>query len=165
MSSDQPNYDWVEDLIDSMASEFDPSSKVNADALEDGNYVFKITDMELSKIEQTGNPILRWSLKIEAGPSCVGANVDRTSYFAKPVALNILGSDLVLLGSLDREWKKSGVPLSKLLMGAISKSIGKVFNGRKKANTNQSTGKTYHNITVTSLKKSESEEPEQETPF
>jgi hypothetical protein len=121
--------------------------------------------MELSKIEQTGNPILRWSLKIEAGPSCVGANVDRTSYFAKPVALNILGSDLVLLGSLDREWKKSGVPLSKLLMGAISKSIGKVFNGRKKANTNQSTGKTYHNITVTSLKKSESDEPEQETPF
>lgn len=158
------DYSWVDDLLDGMADEFDPSTKVNADQLEDGAYVFKIENMELEKIESTGAPIVRWTLNVLEGPSCVGATVERTSYFAKPIALNILGSDLVLLGSIDKDWKKANIPLGKLLVGAVAKSIGKVFNGRKKTNVNQSTGKTYHNISVSSLKKTSNEDAE-EAPF
>jgi hypothetical protein len=158
----EQDYSWVDDLIGSMEDEFNPSTKVNADQLEDGSYVFKVENMELEKIESTGTPIVRWTLKVLEGPSCVDSIVERTSYFGKPVALNILGSDLTLLGSLPRDWKKDNIPLAKLLVGAVGKTIGKVFNGRKRTNSNQQTGKTYHNISVVSLKKSEESD---EAPF
>ena len=158
MSND---YSWVDDLIGGMADDFNPEVKVSADSLDDGDYEFKIQDMELTRIESSGTPIVRWTLKVLGGPSCVESTVERTSYFSKPISLNILGSDLVLLGAMQRDWKKAGIPLPQLLISAVSNCIGKVFKGRKKTSVNQSNGKTYHNISVVSLVKGSDEE----TPF
>lgn len=153
------DYSWVDELVGGMEDEFNPEVKVGADSLDDGEYEFKIQDMELTRIESSGTPIVRWTLKVLNGPSCVDSTVERTSYFSKPISLNILGSDLVLLGAMPRDWKKAGTPLPQLLISAVSNCIGKSFKGRKKANVNQANGKTYHNISVVSLIKGEEEVP------
>lgn len=155
------DYSWVDDVIGVMADDFNPEVKVNPDALDDGDYTFKVQDMELTRIESSGTPIVRWTLKVVDGPSCIDSIVERTSYFAQPIALNILGQDLVLLGSMSREWRKAGIPLPQLLVGAVSNTIGKTFRGRKRQSVNAKNGKTYHNINVVSVVKS----TEEETPF
>jgi len=159
---------WVDELIDSMAGSFDPTVRVKAEDMEDGNYGFKIVDMEITKIESTGAPIIRWTLKVTRSESVglIGAMVERVSFFGQPMSLNILGSDLVTIGALDPSWRESKDPLSKTLVRAISKAIGTKFNARKKAATNAKTGKTYHNINIVSKAAPDlTNEPEMETPF
>jgi len=119
----EQDYSWVDDLIGSMEDEFNPSTKVNADQLEDGSYVFKVENMELEKIESTGTPIVRWTLKVLEGPSCVDSIVERTSYFGKPVALNILGSDLTLLGSCQGIGRRTTFHLQSCLSVRLARPL------------------------------------------
>ena len=157
--------DWVEDLIDSMEEGFSTSQKMNLQDVEDGKYDFKILDASIDKIASTGNPIVRWLLQFVGG-DYDGNTVERTSFLNNQVGLNILGSDLVILGCLDKDHKKSKVPLGKLIMGALAGAQGKVFKGSKVATVNDKTGKTYHNLRVLSLKSEEnSDQPEPGMPF
>ena len=156
--------DWVEDLIDSMEENFTTSQKMNLADVEDGKYTLKVLEASIDKIQSTGNPIVRWLLQFVGG-DYDGNTVERTSFLNNQVGLNILGSDLVILGCLDKDHKKSKVPLGKLVLGALASVQGKVFNGSKVATVNDKTGKTYHNLRVLSLKSGESDQPEPGMPF
>jgi hypothetical protein len=144
-------YEWVEDLIDGMSESFDPSVKLQVQNLEDGDYEFVVADMALTKVESTGDPIVRWGLEVAAGPAPKGATVERTSFINSQVGLNILGSDLVILGGLDKDWRKSKVNLGKQITSAIGKVIGTRIKAKKNTTVSAKNGKTYHNLNLKSV--------------
>ena len=168
MSNDQPNYDWVDDLINGFSEEFDPTSnrKLNLESLSDGEYTLQVIDANLDRVQSTGAAVLRWILKVIDGASCQGAMVEKVNFFSSQAGVNALGADLSMLGVNCKEWKAKGIPLGRGIVEALPSLRGVVFVGRKRTSVNQTSGKTYHNLNVLSVKKAASSTTEeQETPF
>lgn len=168
MSNDQPDYGWVDDLINNFGEDFDPTSnrKLQLESLQDGDYQVQVVDCQLDRIQSTGAAILRWSLKVLEGPSCEGAVVEKVNFFASQAGVNALGSDLQLLGINCREWKEKGIPLGRGIVESLPRLMGVIFVGRKRTSQNQTNGKVYHNLNVLSVKKAASEKTQDEgTPF
>lgn len=167
MSTDQPNYDWVDDLINSFGEEFDPTSnrKLQLESLTDGEYTCQVIDANLDKIQSTGAAVLRWTLKVLEGPSCQGSQVEKVNFFASQAGVNALGADLQMLGIDCKSWKDKGIPLGRGIVESLPKLIGVVFVARKRTSTNQSNGKVYHNLNVLSVKKPAAAATEEGMPF
>jgi hypothetical protein len=168
MSADQPNnYDWVDDLIDGFAQEFDPTSnrKLNLESLSDGEYTLQVIDATLDRVQSTGAAVLRWTLKVMDGASCQGAMVEKVNFFSSQAGVNALGADLSMLGVDCKSWKANGIPLGRGIVDALPTLRGVVFVGRKRTSVNQSSGKTYHNLNVLSVKKAASAADDEGTPF
>lgn len=167
MSQDQPNYDWVDDLINNFGDEFDPTSnrKLNLESLTDGEYEVSVVDAQLDRIQSTGAAVLRWTLKILEGPSCKGSMVEKVNFFASQPGVNALGADLQILGIDCKAWKDKGIPLGRGIVESLPRLPGVVFVGRKRTSTNQNNGKVYHNLNVLSVKKSAAEVSNDGTPF
>ena len=85
------NNDWVADLLDGFSEEFDPSRKLTADSLEDGEYTMKVVSVVMDRIAATGEGIVRWLFEVVEGPSCVGADIERVSFLRSQVAMNMVG--------------------------------------------------------------------------
>lgn len=164
MSED--NFDWVSDLIDTFDADFEPQTnrKMNLESLTDGDYTCQVMSMELDRIQSTGSAILRWILKVVEGPSCQGCTIEKVNFFSSQPGVNALGADLQLLGIDCKGWKAAGIPLSRGLIDAMPRLKGVVFVGRKKASSNQNTGKVYHNLNVLSVKHAATPADE-ESPF
>lgn len=168
MSQDQPNYDWVDDLINNFGEEFDPTSnrKLQLESLQDGEYTVQVVDANLDRIQSTGAAVLRWTLKVLEGPSCQNSLVEKVNFFASQAGVNALGADLQILGINCKEWKEKGIPLGRGIVESLPKLIGVVFVGRKRTSTNQTNGKVYHNLNVLSVKKAAADKTDDEgTPF
>ena len=145
--------DWVADLLDGFSEEFDPSRKLTADSLEDGEYTMKVVSVVMDRIAATGEGIVRWLFEVVEGPSCVGADIERVSFLRSQVAMNMVGSDCaLLLGTDTKTWKNNGIPFSRNVLTSFEKLPGRIFAAKKKATVSQNNGKTYHNINVVSLK-------------
>jgi hypothetical protein len=63
----------------------------------DGKYQVKVEKVELTKAQTTGNPMLKWTLKI-LGPKCAGRFLWRNSMFASKENLKWLKTDLHTCG-------------------------------------------------------------------
>lgn len=168
MSTDQPSYDWVDDLINNFGDDFDPTSnrKLQLESLQDGEYTVQVVDANLDRIQSTGAAVLRWTLKILEGASCQNALVEKVNFFASQAGVNALGADLQILGINCKAWKDQGIPLGRGIVESLPKLIGVVFVGRKRTSTNQTNGKVYHNLNVLSVKKAAKQTNDDEgTPF
>ena len=168
MSTDQPSYDWVDDLINNFGDDFDPTSnrKLQLESLQDGEYVVQVVDANLDRIQSTGAAVLRWTLKILEGASCQNALVEKVNFFASQAGVNALGADLQILGINCKAWKDQGIPLGRGIVESLPKLIGVVFVGRKRTSTNQTNGKVYHNLNVLSVKMAAKQTNDDEgTPF
>lgn len=115
------------------------------DALDGGDYQFKIIDAEIAQIEKTGDLVLRVGLQILSGPSNLGGVIERTYWLNDQTAINILGADLVCLGFDADQWHGDR-KFSKELPLAVGKLAGVCFKGHKRENN--SNGKVYHNLYV-----------------
>lgn len=63
----------------------------------DGKYQVKVEKVELTKAQSSGNPMLKWTLKI-LGPRCVGRLLWRNSVMASKENLKWLKTDLHTCG-------------------------------------------------------------------
>jgi hypothetical protein len=149
--SEEVNPNWVEELINGMEGEFDPSVKLRVDGLANGFYTFKVNEVETATIESSGDPLVRWQLEALEGPTAEGAIVEKTSFMSNPKALSILGAELVILGSLSKDWKTQPGTLGAKMQKALAVSVGKVFRAKKDTNVSPKNGKTYHNLSVLSV--------------
>lgn len=67
------------------------------DEVPDGRYQIKVEKVELAKAQSSGNPMLKWTLRI-LGPRCAGRLLWRNSVMASKENLKWLKSDLHICG-------------------------------------------------------------------
>ena len=74
-----------------------PIEEREFDDVPDGKYQGKVDKVELTKAQSSGNPMLKWTLKI-LGPKCAGRLLWRNSVFASKENLKWLKTDLHTCG-------------------------------------------------------------------
>ena len=73
-----------------------PVEEKDFDEVPDGKYQVNVEKVELTKAQSTGNPMLKWTLKI-LGPKCAGRLMWRNSVITK-ATLSWLKTDLSTCG-------------------------------------------------------------------
>lgn len=152
MSSENP-WAWADDLIAQFNDQFDPnkSSFVKLDSMADGEYGVAIVKAELTQLQTTGEPIFRITMRIEDGHEHIGSLVEKTTFFRNQVSVNILGSELKLLGIPTDQWKARGISLAQGFSESATALVGLGASIRKRTSPGKD-GKSYHNINITGLR-------------
>lgn len=137
--------------LDEFDKEYNPTDSgkpLTLENLEDGAYVLTVQSAQMVKTERTGEDILRWLYRVVSGPSMVGSIVEAVNFFRSQVSVNILGSDLALLGLPTSTWTvANGKPFSKMLRESLPGLAGVTFSAAK-VTTDRGNGKIYHNLRI-----------------
>jgi hypothetical protein len=119
--------------------------------LADGNYEIEIENAELVNTPQTGELILRWSLKVFDGPrNYIGFRFETASFFRTQSNVDFLGKDLGTLGFPTDKWNRQhGTSFSKELAKAVPQLRGIRYLAKKVATKDkQDAAKVYHNLYI-----------------
>ena len=100
MSYDEYDNTQVSDLdLAQFDEDFEeaPVEEREFDDVPDGKYQVKVDKVELARAQSSGNPMLKWTLKI-LGPKCAGRLLWRNSVMASKENLKWLKTDLHTCG-------------------------------------------------------------------
>ncbi len=152
MSNENP-WAWADDLIAQFGAEFDPnkSTFLKLDQMGDGEYGVQIVKAELTQLQTTGEPIFRITMRIEDGHEHIGSLIEKTTFFRNQVSVNILGSELKLLGIPTDQWRARGIGLAQGFSESATALQGLGCSIRKRTSPGKD-GKSYHNINITGLR-------------
>lgn len=142
-----------------------PGRIPNLDAIPDGDYTMEVASVELQTTARTGEPIVRWLLKILDGPTARVPKVEWANFLRGQDQANLLGADLLILGLPTDTWipgHPSGKRFSEELPTGLLTLVGVAFTATKSSKS--SGDKTYHNLRIKGLS-SDAAMPKEPLPF
>jgi hypothetical protein len=123
------------------------------ECLPDGSWEFEIVHAELTQTPKQHQTIGRMQLRVLSGPAA-GTVLERTTFFNRQEAVGYLGGEMMALGADSSRWQDKSKPLCEHIEEAFARIRGTRFKGTKVTNT--SNGKTYHNLYINALARTES---------
>lgn len=126
----------------------DTSRRASIETLPDGDYDFQIVESRFDLTPKEKDLILRVGLKVLGGLQA-GSVVERAYWLTTEQPINILGTDLCMLGFDADQWKPAnGRSFKKELKATVEdgRLVGLRFRGQKK--TKVDGAKTYHNLYI-----------------
>lgn len=154
----------LEQFDDSFAP-IQPGRTPGLDVLPDGDYIMEVSTVELQTTQKTGEPIVRWILKIIDGPVSSIGRIEWANFLRGQDQANLLGADLMVLGLPTDTWV-AGHPSGKKFSEELPKGLASLNGCRFTASKTSKSGgvKVYHNLRIKG-KAAVSDMPKEPLPF
>jgi hypothetical protein len=122
------------------------------ECLPDGEYDCEIISAILERTKNSGEPIVRMSIRVVSGPKA-GTVFDRGSLLGKQESADRFGAELVTLGIDADKWTEAaGRKFTQELPGALDRLAGRKFSAKKStSDQTDKNGRPYQNFNITSL--------------